>query len=113
MYRNKLRNYLGISKGVKTKKRINLSTWTVSPEWSLSERKKQNCILAEISAKYNVKVGGVFTALFAQVALANSQIVSNEGRKKRRSEPDCAISWVDKEKETIIKWSTSGLFMDL
>lgn len=75
--------------------------------------KKQNCILAEISAKYNVKVGGVFTALFAQVALANSQIVSNEGRKKKRSEPDCAIPWVDKEKETIIKWSTSGLFMDL
>lgn len=52
----------------------------------------KNCILAETSAKYNVNVSGVFTALLAQVALANSQSISKEGQKKKRSEPDCAVS---------------------
>lgn len=46
----------------------------------------------EISATYNVNVGGVFTPLLAQVARNNSHSVSNEGREKKRSEPDCAIS---------------------
>ena len=45
----------------------------------------KNCILAETSAKYNVNVSGVFTALLAQVALANSQSISNERPRKKRS----------------------------
>ena len=51
----------------------------------------KNCILAETSAKYNVNVSGVFTALLAQVALANSQSISNERPRKKRS----VVSWFD------------------
>lgn len=53
----------------------------------------KNCILAETSAKYDVNISGVFTALMAQIALANSNdLPSKERRRKKRSVPDCAVS---------------------
>lgn len=48
----------------------------------------KNCILAETSAKYDVNISGVFTALMAQIALANSNDApSKKGRGKKLSLP--------------------------
>ena len=41
----------------------------------------KNCILAETSAKDNLNISGVFTALMAQIALANSIDVASKTRK--------------------------------
>ncbi|KAL9984132.1 hypothetical protein ACROYT_G006395 [Oculina patagonica] len=41
----------------------------------------KNCILAETSAKYDVNISGVFTALMAQIALANSDAPSKAERR--------------------------------
>lgn len=55
---------------------------------SLSRGK--NCILAETSAKFDVNVTGVFTALMAQVALANSPVLKpkrSSFRNRKHSAP--------------------------
>lgn len=53
----------------------------------------KNCILAETSAKYDMNVSGVFTALMAQIALAHSNVVSSKKSKgKKRNATDCAVS---------------------
>ena len=44
----------------------------------------KNCILAETSAKDNLNISGVFTALMAQIALANSIDVASETRKGKK-----------------------------
>ena len=43
-----------------------------------TQSRGKNCVLAETSAKYNVNVSAVFTALIAQTALANCRISSSE-----------------------------------
>lgn len=52
----------------------------------------KNCILAETSAKYDLNVSGVFTALMAQIALANISVVSSRKSKGKRNATDCAVS---------------------
>ena len=44
----------------------------------------KNCVLAETSAKYDVNVSGVFTALMAQVALSSSPVLTNKRSRKGR-----------------------------
>ena len=44
----------------------------------------KNCVLAEASAKFDVNVSGVFTALMAQVALANSPVITSKRSRKDR-----------------------------
>lgn len=44
----------------------------------------KNCILAETSAKDNLNISGVFTALMAQIALANSIDLASEARKGKK-----------------------------
>lgn len=44
----------------------------------------KNCILADTSAKDNLNISGVFTALMAQIALANSIDVESEARKGKK-----------------------------
>ena len=46
----------------------------------------KNCILAETSAKYDVNVSGVFTALMGQIVLASSpELTSKSSRKNRKN----------------------------
>lgn len=44
----------------------------------------KNCVLAETSAKYDLNVSGVFTALMAQVALANCPTLTTKRNRKER-----------------------------